>query len=158
MVGSSTQAETPLSFPFPAPPSIFHPAPELSRLQQDRPVAPVRFPDGNTGWLVTRYDDVRQVLTDPRFSRAAATGPGVSEHRPRARWPPRRSSAWTRPSTPGCGALWRGRSPPRRVEALRPRVAQLVDELIDGCSPCRSRPTWSRTSRSRCPYKSSASC
>jgi cytochrome P450 len=130
MVGSSTQAGTPLSFPFPAPPSIFHPAPELSRLLQDRPVAPVRFPDGNTGWLVTRYDDVRRVLTDPRFSRAAATGPGV----PSTGLSQMAAASILGMDPPEHTRLRRlvaGAFTARRVEALRPRAAQLVDELID---------------------------
>jgi cytochrome P450 len=48
-------------------------------LQQGRPVVQIQLPDGKTGWLVTRYDDVRQVLIDPRFSRAAASGPDVPD-------------------------------------------------------------------------------
>ena len=34
------------------------------------PVLRVRFPSGHEGWLVTRYEDARLVLSDPRFSRA----------------------------------------------------------------------------------------
>src|SRR3978361_991872 len=69
----------PVAFPVTAPPSNFHPAPELKELQRDRPVARFQLPDGKTGWLVTRYEDVRQVLIDPRFSRAAAFGPDVAD-------------------------------------------------------------------------------
>src|SRR3712207_920882 len=76
---ASAPAETPVAFPFPSPPSIFHPAPQLQELQRNRPVVPFRLPDGKTGWLVTRYDDVRQVLIDPRFSRAAAARPDVPD-------------------------------------------------------------------------------
>ncbi|MFF4096376.1 cytochrome P450 [Streptomyces sp. NPDC001834] len=34
------------------------------------PPRPVVLPDGTRAWQVTRYDDVRKVLTDPRFGRA----------------------------------------------------------------------------------------
>lgn len=34
------------------------------------PIFRVRFPSGHEGWLVTRYEDARMVLSDPRFSRA----------------------------------------------------------------------------------------
>jgi cytochrome P450 len=123
-------AEVPISFPFPPPPSIFHPAPELKELQGSRPVARFQLPDGKTGWLVTRYEDVRQVLIDPRFSRAAAFGPDVAD---------------TGLGQASAGSIL-GLDPPehtrlrrlvagaftaRRVESLRPRVDKLVDELID---------------------------
>jgi cytochrome P450 len=119
-----------VSFPFPTPPSIFHPPPELTRLQLADPVAEVTLPDGKTAWLVTRFDDVRRVLIDPIFSRAEASKPGVAD--------------------PGLGQASAGSilglDPPehtrlrrlvagaftaRRVEALRPRVTLLVDDLID---------------------------
>lgn len=32
--------------------------------------------DGRVTWLLTRHDDIRQLLTDPRFSRAALAKPG----------------------------------------------------------------------------------
>jgi cytochrome P450 len=120
-----------IHFPFPAPPTLYHPAPELTGLLTERPVAEVTFPDGKTGWLVTRYADVRTVLVDPRFSRAAvATSPTVpqvgldtlSEGSMMAMDPPEHTrlrrlvaSAFTA----------------RRVEELRPRVAALVEELLD---------------------------
>ncbi|NMO51912.1 cytochrome P450 [Actinoplanes sp. TBRC 11911] len=118
------------AFPFPAPPSIFHPAPQLTRLQLTRPVCEVSLPDGRTAWLVTRFDDVRKVLIDPRFSRAEAAEPGV---------------AGTGLGKDSAGSIL-GLDPPehtrlrrlvagaftaRRVEALRPRVAEMVDTLID---------------------------
>jgi cytochrome P450 len=122
--------DAPVRYPFPAPPSLFHPSPELKDLQAGRPVVQIRLPDGKTGWLVTRYDDVRQVLIDPRFSRAAAAGPDVPD---------------TGLGQASVGSIL-GMDPPehtrlrrlvagaftaRRVEGLRPRVAKLVDELID---------------------------
>src|SRR5262245_47824895 len=52
----------------------------LAELRASEPVCRVRLPDGEAVWLVTRYDDVETVLTDPRFSReqrhAGAGGAG----------------------------------------------------------------------------------
>jgi cytochrome P450 len=120
----------PVAFPFPAPPSIFHPAPELKELQRDRPVARFRLPDGKTGWLVTRYEDVRRVLVEPVFSRAAASGPDVADTGLGA------ASAegilgLDPPEHTRLRRLVAGAFTARRVESLRPRVAGLVDELID---------------------------
>jgi cytochrome P450 len=122
--------EAPVSFPFPSPPSIFHPSPELSRLQLIRPVAEFQLPDGRTGWLVTRFEDVRRVLIDPRFSRAEATKPDVADTGLG------QASAGTilgmdPPEHTRLRRLVAGAFTARRVETLRPRVAALVDELID---------------------------
>ncbi|WP_431046525.1 cytochrome P450 family protein [Streptomyces sp. P1-3] len=40
----------------------------LARLREAGPVHRIRYPDGQTAWLVTRYDDVRQALADPRLA------------------------------------------------------------------------------------------
>jgi cytochrome P450 len=48
--------------------SRFDPAPELSTLREQRPMCPLRFPDGHVGWLATSYAASRAVLVDPRFS------------------------------------------------------------------------------------------
>jgi len=46
--------------------------PRFGPLRETTPVCRIRLPYGDgDAWLVTRYDDVRRVLSDPRFSRAA---------------------------------------------------------------------------------------
>jgi len=50
----------------------FDPPPEYGRLREQEPISRVRFlvsPGSHDGWLITRHDDVRAVLSDPRFSR-----------------------------------------------------------------------------------------
>jgi cytochrome P450 len=49
-------------------PNPFDPPAELSLLRQERGLARLAFPDGHVGWLVTRYDLARAVLSDRRFS------------------------------------------------------------------------------------------
>ncbi|WP_037310968.1 cytochrome P450 [Amycolatopsis orientalis] len=46
----------------------FDPPREITRLRDARPVSPMVFPDGHEGWLVTGYDEVRQMMADTRFS------------------------------------------------------------------------------------------
>ncbi|HET6291277.1 MAG TPA: cytochrome P450 [Amycolatopsis sp.] len=58
-------------FPFPRA-SALDIEPEYRALQRLEPVSRVAFPYGEEAWLVTRHADVRTVLVDPRFSRAAA--------------------------------------------------------------------------------------
>ncbi|MFJ3212565.1 cytochrome P450 [Streptomyces flaveolus] len=48
--------------------SPLDPPAEYTRLREERPVAKVRFPNGSTGWLVTRFEEGSQVFSDPRFS------------------------------------------------------------------------------------------
>lgn len=46
----------------------FDPPRDITTLREDRPVSPMIFPDGHQGWIVTGYDEVRQLLADTRFS------------------------------------------------------------------------------------------
>jgi cytochrome P450 len=54
----------------------------FARLRESRPVAPVRMPGYGQAWIVTRYADVRTVLTDPRLARDIRRWPGGSRSRP----------------------------------------------------------------------------
>lgn len=51
------------------------PVPEVRRLSNGRPVFRAELPDGRIVWLVSGYENVRQMITDPRFSRARAVAP-----------------------------------------------------------------------------------
>ncbi|TKK87223.1 cytochrome P450 [Herbidospora galbida] len=66
-----------------APGSLFDPPPELGALRERCPVAPLAYPDGHVGWLVTGHAAARQVLSDPRFSnRPELRHVPVAEYRP----------------------------------------------------------------------------
>lgn len=45
-----------------------NPLPTYAFLPANQPVPPVALTDGGRAWLVTRYDDVRKGLSDPRTS------------------------------------------------------------------------------------------
>ncbi|MDQ0201171.1 cytochrome P450 family protein [Neobacillus ginsengisoli] len=44
-----------------------NPYPAYARLRETEPVYKMLFPDGQEGWLITRYNDAVEVLMDPRF-------------------------------------------------------------------------------------------
>lgn len=108
----------------------FDPDPSLQRLRETEPVVRVQLPHGAPCWLLTRYDDVRWMLADPRFSRAATIGTDVG----------RLLEAFTiedsilgmdPPQHTQIRRLVRSTFTARRVEALRERAQQTVDELLD---------------------------
>jgi cytochrome P450 len=116
----------------------FTPAPAWQQSVADRYVPrpgqpPIRaeLPDGSTGWLISSYEQVRQVVADPRFSRALATAPG----RPRHGIEVFAAGSIIGMDPPGHTRLRKlvaSAFTARRAEALRPRVAAIVGELIDG--------------------------
>src|SRR6266545_4713444 len=101
------ESELPI-FPFDTPPEL-DAEPEYVQLRREDPVPKVRLPMGGVAYLASRYEDVKRVFTDPVFSRAATSDPGVATLRPVRRNPYMMLS----------------------LELLRPRVEQIVDELID---------------------------
>lgn len=107
------------------------PPAEYHRLRTEQPITRVRLDfDGSEVWLVTRHEDARAILADPRFSSDFST-PG---------FPARLTSA-----PPGPGTFIRMDAPDhtrlrkllvpefnhRRTEAMRPAIQRIVDELID---------------------------
>ena len=54
----------------------------FARLRESRPVAPVRMPGYGRAWIVTRYADVRTVLTDPRLAKDVHRWPDGCRSRP----------------------------------------------------------------------------
>ena len=54
----------------------------FARLRESRPVAPVRMPGYGRAWMVTRYADVRTVLTDARLAKDVHRWPGGGRSRP----------------------------------------------------------------------------
>jgi cytochrome P450 len=50
------------------PPSVF------DSLRSESPLARMVYPDGHVGWIVSSYELVRAVLSDPRFSHSCSVG------------------------------------------------------------------------------------
>ena len=106
------------------------PYPTLALLRAQAPVRRVDLADGPV-WLVTRYDDVRAALGDPRLSKnwryllppeARADAPGEQDPMMLLRDPPdhtRLRKLVSRSFTA------------RRIAALRPRIGEIAAELLD---------------------------
>jgi cytochrome P450 len=94
------------------------------------PPRQVRLPYGEPAWLATRYEDAKIVLSDPRFSRAAAIGRDEPRSRP---YPsgPGTIMAFDPPEHSRLRRLVTQAFTVRRVEALRPRAQRIADELVD---------------------------
>jgi cytochrome P450 len=108
------------------------PPPQLALLRTRSPVVRVRIWDGSTPWLITGHDDQRAVLSDPRFS-ADARRPGYP-HVAEGAVARSSSTSFMQMDDPEHARLRRYVTADfaiKRVEALRPRIQDIVDELID---------------------------
>jgi cytochrome P450 len=114
-----------------------------AEMREQAPVLRVALPGGLTGWAVTRHAEVRAMLADPRFS-SDFTHPNFPELVPAEK----EMTEGQRPSlvamdppehTQARRSLV-GEFTVRRMNALRPRIQQIVDERIDailaGPRPC----------------------
>ncbi|KUM96384.1 cytochrome [Streptomyces yokosukanensis] len=112
----------------------FDPPREYEHLREREPISRLAFPDGKTGWLLTRHEDVRAVLADDRFS----------SDRLRASLPLRQPTIRPEDVKARAGMLI-SLDPPehtryrrlltryftvRRMRALTPRIEQIVDDHL----------------------------
>jgi cytochrome P450 len=121
--------QTPISYPFEPAETIYHPSPDYAELRERCPVPHIELPDGTLAYLATRHADVRQVFTDPRFSRAAAAGP----NRPTRELGSLAEDSLIGMDPPRHTKMRRAVShafTARRVELLRPAVVELIDQRI----------------------------
>jgi nocardicin N-oxygenase len=130
------ESELPI-FPFDTPAQL-DAEPEYARLRRQDPVPKVRLAPGGEAYLASRYEDVKRVLSDPVFSRAATSDPGVATLRP-VRRNPYLMISLDAPEHTRVRRLVARAFTPRSVDLLRPRVEQIVDELIDAMV-ARQRP------------------
>lgn len=104
-------------------------------LRRDEPVFRVAGPMGSEVWLVTRYDDARAVMGDPRFSKDPANAPawakamaGVGDDE----GPMGRNMLNSDPPDhTRQRRLVSAAFTPRRVKHLMPRIQQIADGLVD---------------------------
>ena len=109
----------------------FDPPPALKELQEEAPLVKVRLWDGSEPWLVTRYAEQRAILGDARVS-ADTDRPGYpTKASPNAG---EGKLSFIMMDDPEHARLRRMVTAPfaiKKVEALRPAVQKIVDDLID---------------------------
>jgi cytochrome P450 len=105
----------------------------FARLRDSRPVTPVTMPDGGRQWLVTRYEDVRSALADPRLAK------DWMKHMAPQGWTPDPAGMYLNrhmlnldpPDHARLRRLVVKAFTPRRVAAMRPRVEVITAGLLD---------------------------
>ncbi|WP_244809607.1 cytochrome P450 [Streptomyces sp. So13.3] len=116
---------------YPPPrPSATQVPPAYEELRAGCPVARVTLPSGDPGYLVSRYEDVREVLGGADFSRAATVLPEAPKL---TAMPFDAGGLFTLdpPEHTRLRALVTAEFTAGRVRALRPRIEQAAERLVD---------------------------
>jgi len=115
-----------------------NPYPFYAKLRAEQPVFPVKLPDGQTAWLITRYDDAVSALKDRRFSKDKLN---AGQKQP---WIPGFFQPLSRnmldvddPDHERLRGLVHKVFTPKMVENMRQRVEALTGELLDAVQPRR---------------------
>ncbi|MEU5845758.1 cytochrome P450 [Saccharopolyspora shandongensis] len=128
------EGEQVLDYPIPSAAALEPPA-EWARLRQGCPVARVSLPSGDEASLLTRYDDVKRVLSDPRFTRQLSAEGAARISANESGGVFNSSMADSLPQTGEEHQRWRRMVAKwftaRRMTALRPEIEAMADRLID---------------------------
>ncbi|MCB1474470.1 MAG: cytochrome P450 [Rhodobiaceae bacterium] len=120
---------------FPMKRCPFSPPPEYEQLRESDPITPINMPDGNQAWLLTRYEDVRRVLSDPRFStNPKSTGYPVISPARIAQLQSENPQPFIRLDPPDHTRYRRMLTAEfvyAHIEAMRPTIEKRVEELLD---------------------------
>lgn len=128
------QAEQVLRYPI-AQESALEPPAEWADLRDRCPVAPVTLPSGDTAMLLTRYGDVREVLSDQRFTRRldASDAARISANESGGVF--NSSMANSLPQSGEGHQRWRRMVAKwftaKRMAALKPGMVAMAEQLID---------------------------
>lgn len=118
--------------PLPRHRPLLDPAAEYGRWITERPLARISLWGDTHPWLVTRHEDARAVLGDPRFS-ARNARPGFPGLQPTP--PPPTPGQLFAMDPPDHTRLRRMLIPEftfRRIEQMRPAIRRITGELLDG--------------------------
>jgi len=120
-----------------------NPFPFYAQLRAEAPVFPVfmRMPVKQRAWLITRYDDVLDVLKDARFAKNPRNALSPEQQK-KVSWMPPMFRALERnmldldsPDHTRLRALVHKAFTPRLIEQMRDQIQALTDELLDKVEP-----------------------
>ena len=109
------------------PPSLY------AEARRRQPVFQVTLWDGRRAWVVTRYEDVRAVAVDPRFSGEFANPnfPAITAARRVVDTQERAFVGMDNPRHDHFRRMFTREFSTRRMSAMRPRIAAIAEQLID---------------------------
>ncbi|PSJ28156.1 cytochrome P450 [Streptosporangium nondiastaticum] len=127
--------QSPVSLPTERPAGCpFDPPAGLGALRAERPLTPMRYPDGHMGWLATGWSTVRAILSDPRFSARYELMhhplPGGPEG-PLPPAPPGDMTGMDAPEHTRYRRLLAGKFTVRRMDALTARLEEITTGCLD---------------------------
>ncbi|MCP2166746.1 cytochrome P450 [Goodfellowiella coeruleoviolacea] len=112
----------------------FSPPEEYRALREQGPLVRVRLPSGQHSWVVTRYAEAKQVLTDPRIS-TDPTQPGFPTTNPESCEAGQRPEGQFIDMDPPEHTAYRrmliSEFSVRRINQLRPAIQRVVDQRVD---------------------------
>jgi cytochrome P450 len=109
------------------------PPPQYAQARSTQPILPVSLWNGRRAWILTRYDDMRSVVTDPRFSGEFAHPdfPTVTEARVVVDKEERAFVGMDNPRHDHYRRMFTKEFSAKRMMALRPKMAAIANRLID---------------------------
>lgn len=106
--------------------------PSLAALMARDAPTRIRLPYGEAdAWLITRFEEVRKVTTDQRFSRAGITGFDYPRLTPEPIVSPESINVTDPPHSTRVRRLAAQAFTKRHVDRMRPRITRLADALLD---------------------------
>ncbi|MEO6091241.1 MAG: cytochrome P450 [Umezawaea sp.] len=128
------QGQPTLTYPI-STDAALEPPTKWAELRAQCPVAAVRLASGDEAQLVTRYDDVKQVLADPRFTRPTPEDNAARVSDVESGGVFNSEMASVLPQHGEAHLVWRRRIgkwfTAKRMNALRPAIAAMAEQLID---------------------------
>jgi biflaviolin synthase len=106
--------------------------PHLTELMREGPLTRISLPHGEGwAWLATRYDDVRMITNDPRFSRAEVTRRQITRLAPHFKPRPGSLAFADQPDHNRLRKAVAGAFTVGAMKQLRPRAQEMLDGMVD---------------------------